>query len=202
MYNILAVTVDREYIKHDKFKGVSVIPFDEIQNHFPPSKCSMFVAIGYQEMNKLREEKYKAVQSLGYQSVSIISPKTNLPNTVEIGENCFIMPPAIIHPEVTIGNNTFVWSGAMIGHHSSIGENCWLTSTANISGVVNVGKNCFFAVNSTVGHGVNIGDACFIGANALVTKSLENKKVVIVESSNIFRLDSDQFIRFSKFADI
>jgi len=201
-YNIVAFTVDLVYTKEDTFHGKPVIPFDDIQNNFSPEQNAMFVAIGYHDMNRLREQKYKAAKAMGYEIVSIISPKAKLPKTVRVGENCFIMPPALIHPNVVIGNNTFVWSGAMIGHHSRIGENCWLTSTANISGVVQVGNNCFFAVNSTIGHGINIGDECFIGANALVTKSLESKKVVIVESSKIFRLNSKQFLRFSNFSDL
>lgn len=201
-HNVVAFTVDREFIKEDSFHGIPVIPFDDIQTRFSPEQYAMFVAIGYHDMNRLREQKYEAAKAMGYKFVSIISSKSNLPKTVKVGENCFIMPPAIIHPEVEIGNNTFVWSGAMIGHHSRIGKNCWLTSTANISGVVQVGNNCFFAVNSTVGHGVSIGDDCFIGANTLITKNLESKKVVIVESSKIFRLNSEEFLRFSKFSDL
>lgn len=201
-YNVIAFTVDKEFINDRPFHNLPVLPFSKIEQQYSPDSYSMFVAIGYHDMNRLREQKYKAAKAMGYEIVSIISPKANLPKTVKVGKNCFIMPPAIIHPEVEIGDNTFVWSGTMIGHHSRIGENCWLTSTANISGVVQVGNNCFFAVNSTVGHGISIGDECFIGANALVTKSLESKKVVIVESSKIFRLNSEQFLRFSKFSDL
>ena len=179
-----------------------MFPFDQIDKEFNPLENSMFIAIGYQDLNKLRESKYLAAKAKGFKIISIVSPKTNLPCTVKYGENCFIMPPALIHPEVIIGNNTFVWCGAMIGHHSIIGDNCWLTSCANISGIVSVGKNCFFAVNSTISHGISLGNECFIGANSLVTKNLEDKKVVIEESSKVFRLESDQFLRFAKFSDI
>jgi sugar O-acyltransferase (sialic acid O-acetyltransferase NeuD family) len=201
-YNIVSFTVDQEFIDEKVFHGLPVIPFNKIKEHYSPDKFSMFIAIGYQDLNRLRESKYLAAKKLGYEIVSIISPESKLPSTVEYGENCFIMPPSIIHPEVKIGNNTFVWSGAMIGHHSAIGNNCWVTSCANISGVVKTGNNCFFAVNSTVGHGVNIGNECFLGANTLVTKNVADKKVVIDESSKIFRLESDQFLRFSKFSDL
>jgi sugar O-acyltransferase (sialic acid O-acetyltransferase NeuD family) len=201
-FNVVAFTADKEYILENKFHNLPVIPFDKIENHYKPGKYSMFIAIGYQDLNKLRETKYLAAKTLGYEIISIVSPETKLPSTVKYGENCFIMPPSIIHPEVTIGNNTFVWSGAMIGHHTIVGDNCWLTSCTNISGVVKVGKNCFFAVNSSVGHGVTIGDRCFLGANTLVTKNLADNKVVIEESSKLFRLEIDQFLRFSKFSDL
>jgi len=201
-FNVVAFTVDREYTGDKKFRDLPVIPFDEIKESYNPGEYSMFIAIGYQDLNRLRESKYLAAKKMGYEIVSIVSPISKLPSSVKYGENCFIMPPTLIHPEVTIGNNTFVWNGAMIGHHSTIGDNCWITSCTNISGVVKTGNNCFFAVNSTVGHGVNIGNNCFLGANTLVTKNLADKKVVIEESSKVFRLESDQFLRFSKFTDL
>ncbi|MCU0473979.1 MAG: acetyltransferase [Bacteroidales bacterium] len=201
-YNVVSFTVDRKFIGENRFHNLPVIPFEEIKDHYKPADYSIFIATGYQDLNRLREAKYLAAKELGYEIVSIVSPGSKIPSSVKHGENCFIMPPAIIHPAVEIGNNTFVWSGAMIGHHSRIGNNCWLTSCTNISGVVKVGNNCFFAVNSTVGHGVNIGNECFLGANTLVTKNLADKKVVIEESSKVFRLESEQFLRFSKFTDL
>ena len=200
-FNIVAFTVDRQYIDKNEFHNLPVIPFDALIENYNPEKFSMFIALGYQDLNGLRESKYLTAKIMGYEMVSIISPESKLPITVKYGENCFIMPPSIIHPEVEIGDNTFIWSGAMVGHHTIIGCNCWLTSCTNISGVVKVGNNCFFAVNSTVGHGVNIGNRCFLGANTLITKDLADKKVVIEEASKVFRLESDQFLRFSKFSD-
>lgn len=201
-YNVVAFTVDKDYVGNGTFNGLPVIPFDEIDEKYPPENNSMFIALGYQDLNRLRQKKYEEAKSKGYKLVSIIPQKTHIPTNVKIGENCFIMPPAIIHPLVAIGNNTFVWSGAMIGHHTTIGEHCWLTSTANISGVVNIENNSFFAVNATVGHGVNIGEECFLGANALVTKNLKSKSVVIEESTKLFRLDSTSFLKFSSFSNL
>ena len=110
--------------------------------------------------------------------------------------------PAIIHPCVQLGNNVFVWSGAMVGHHSVIEDNCWLTSCCNISGNVRIGTNTFLAVNATVGHSVTIGKNCFLGANSLITKHLEDDKVVIAESSKPLRLSSAQFLRMSGFSSL
>ena len=201
-YNVVAFTTDREYIKEGSFNGLPVVSFDELEGLYKPEDYDMFVAIGYQDLNRLRERKYNEAKSKGYKLVNIISPNANLPENVKIGDNCFIMPPSLIHPNVEIGNNTFVWSGAMIGHHSVIGNHCWFTSSCNISGVVKTGSNCFFAVNATVGHAVVIGNDCFIGANALITKSIGDKKVVIEESTKEFRLNSDQFLRFSNFSNL
>jgi UDP-3-O-[3-hydroxymyristoyl] glucosamine N-acyltransferase len=90
----------------------------------------------------------------------------------------------------------------MVAHHSIIDDNCWLTSCCNISGNVHIGANTFVAVNATVGHSVIVGKNCFLGANSLLTKNLENDKVIISESSKPIRLTSSQFLRISSFSNL
>lgn len=201
-YNVVAFTIDEEHKKADTFLGLPVISFKEIEKKFSPDEFEMFIAVGYHDLNKLRETKYNEALAKGFNLVSIISPKAALPENVKTGRNCFIMPPAIIHPCVEIGNNVFVWSGAMVGHHSVIQDHCWLTSGCNVSGNVNVGKSTFIAVNATIAHGVKIGEKCFLGANSLLTKSIDDKVVIIQESTKPFRLNSEQFLRFSNFSNI
>lgn len=201
-YEIAAYTVDKAHLNQDVFLGKPVYAFDEIERHCPYNTYDMFVAVGYHDMNKLRESKYSEARAKGYALVSIVSPNAHVPGNVIFKDNCFIMPPAIIHPCVTLGANTFVWSGALVGHHSVIDDHCWLTSNANIGGNVKMGKNCFVAINATVAHSVIIGHHCFLGANTLLTKNLEDQKVVIAESSKPIKLNSEQFLKFSSFSSL
>jgi sugar O-acyltransferase (sialic acid O-acetyltransferase NeuD family) len=201
-FNVVAFVIDEKYKTVDAFHDLPVLAFETIEKTYPPSKYDMFVAVGYHDLNKVRETKCKEAIAKGYQLVSVVSPKCNLPVDVKYGYNCFIMPPAIIHPYVEIENNVFIWSGAMVGHHSKIKSNTWLTSCCNVSGNVAVGENTFIAVNATVGHGVIIGERCFLGANTLLTKNLEEKSVLIAESSKKIRLNSEQFLRVSNFNSI
>ncbi len=201
-YNVVAFCVDEQYKTWAKFQGLPVISFESIEENYPASDYDMFVAVGYHDLNRLRELKCNEAIAKGYTLISVVSPLTSLPGNVSVGYNCFIMPPSIIHPIVRLGNNVFVWSGTMIGHHSVIEDNCWLTSACNISGNVHLGANTFMAVNATIGHSVTIGKNCFIGANALLTKNLEEDKVVIVESTKAIRLTSKQFLKISNFSSL
>jgi sugar O-acyltransferase (sialic acid O-acetyltransferase NeuD family) len=201
-YAVAAFAVDIEHKQTETFLGKPVIAFEGIKEHYPPAQYDLFVAVGYQDLNQLRETKCAAAKGLGYKLASVISPNANLPTNVVHGDNCFIMPPAIIHPCVKLGNNVFVWSGALIGHHSVIEDNCWFTSNCNIGGNVTMGRNCFVAMNATVSHSVNIGSQCFLGANTLMTKNLENNSMMIEESTKKFRLSSQQFLKFSNFSSL
>lgn len=201
-FDVAAFCVNKQYLNTEDFQKLPVVSFETIESTHPPDKYDMFIAVGYHDLNKLREDKCKEAIGKGYQLVSVVSPLTNLPSNVEYGWNCFIMPPAIVHPCVQIKNNVFIWSGAMVGHHSVIEDNCWLTSCCNISGNVQMGANTFVAVNATVGHSAIIGKNCFLGANTLVTKNLEDGKVVIAESQKPLRLTSSQFLKLSNFSNL
>ena len=75
-YEVAGFTVDQDYICTDTLLGLSVVPFEDIADVFPPSDYVMMIAIGYVGVNKLRAERYDQAKALGYQFVNFISPKT------------------------------------------------------------------------------------------------------------------------------
>ena len=97
-YNVVAFCVDEQYKTGEKFQGLPVVPFESIEKNYPPADYDMFVAIGYHDLNRLRELKCNEAIGKGYTLISVVSPLTSLPSNVTFGYNCFIMPPAIIHP--------------------------------------------------------------------------------------------------------
>ncbi len=201
-FEVAAFCVDTAFLTGTEFLGKPVHPFETIESTCPPSAYDMFVALGYHQMNELRKSKYEAAKAKGFHLVSIASPESTLPANLALGDNCFIMPPALIHPCVKLGNNVFVWSGALVGHHSTIGDHCWLTSSCNIGGNVSIGERTFIAMGATISHSIEIGAACFLGANTLVIKKMENEQVVIAESSKPIKLNSKQFLKFSSFSNL
>jgi acetyltransferase-like isoleucine patch superfamily enzyme len=201
-FQVDAFVVDQAYVGAGEWKGKTVYALENLHEHIRPETHDAFVAIGYHNMNQVRAQKVEALQNLGFTLVSILPASANAPKDLKIGFNCFIMPPAILHPCVTIGNDVFIWSGAMVAHHSSIQDHCWITSSANIGGNCQIGEHSFLALNTTVSHGITIGKKCFLGANTLVTKNMEDGQVVIAESAKPIRLNSTQFLKFSSFSNL
>jgi sugar O-acyltransferase (sialic acid O-acetyltransferase NeuD family) len=172
-YEPVAFTVDDEFITTETFQGLPVIPFNEVQQHFPPDKHEIFVALGYKTMNELRARKVSESKKKGYKLASYVSSKAILWEDFSCGENCLILELNNIQPFVKIGNNVTLWSGNHIGHHSVIGDNTFLTTHVVISGRVTVGRNCFFGVNATVRDKISIADVCLIAAGSLVINSTQ-----------------------------
>ena len=193
-FNVVGFTVTSDYLEADSFKGLPVVPFEEITERYPPSRFLIFIAMGYAGLNHYRAQIYTQAKSLGYSFASYTHPRSGIPKDMPVGDNCFIMNDVHIHPFVTLGDNNFVWSGVIICHHTVIGSHCWFTSGTNIAGNNVIGSFCFFAINSTLTDGLEIGDRCLLGANTLVSSNLEAGSVVIAAPEKKYPLTSKEFL--------
>jgi len=173
-HDVKAFAVDREYLNETTFFGLPVVPFDEVEQHYPPSSTKMLIAIGYSGMNSLRREKYDAAKAKGYELITYVNSGTSLRTKPKIGDNCFILEDITIQPFVEIGNNVTIWSGNHLGHHCRIKDNVFITSHVVISGGTEIGENCFLGVNSTFRDHIKVGARCLVGAGALILQDCED----------------------------
>jgi sugar O-acyltransferase (sialic acid O-acetyltransferase NeuD family) len=191
-YEVCAFTVDESYLKTNVYLGLPAVPFDKIIELYPPDQYDIFVAMGYNKMNKVREKKYKEVKAKGYFLPNYISPRCNFLTQEPIGDNNFIMEDNTIQPFVTIGSNNVFWSGNHIGHETRIGDHCFITSHVVISGFVKVMDNCFFGVNATIRDAVTIERESLIAAGAIIMKSTEAGGVYVPARSVKLEKTSDE----------
>lgn len=196
-HNVVAFTADRNTMSDVTLFDIPVIPFDEIQHHFPPEDHHMLIALGYQKMNKLREEKYEEAKIKGYKFINYIHPSVEWHDTNEIGENNIVLDHVSIQPFVKIGNNNFIWSSAVIAHDCTIEDNCWITSGVTIAGSTVIKSYVFLGVNATIGHRVTIERENFIGAHTLISKNTKEKEVYVSRDGEKFKLDSERFLQFT-----
>ncbi len=178
-YEVVAFTVDDEYVLSDNYEGLPLIPFSKIAESYPPNQYEMHVALSYMKLNKLREEKYFQAKKEGYELASYVSSKSTTWPDISIGDNCFLLEDQTIQPTVSIGNNVMLWSGNHIGHGTQIGDHTYLASHVVISGNCTVGERCFFGVNATFKDFLKIGDDVFVAMDASVTKDLPSGSVIL-----------------------
>lgn len=197
-HEIVAFTVDRAYLTVPEKLGLPVVPFDEVQDKYSPSDYKMFVAVGYQDLNKFRARKYEEAKTRGYELISYVSSRASNFGGVEIGDNCFVLEFVTIQPCSKIGNDVFLWSGNHVGHHATVGDHCYIAGKVVISGNTKIEPYCFIGVSATLGHEITIGAESFIGARSLITKNVEPKSVYITPDTPKFRLDSATFLRITK----
>lgn len=191
-FEVVAFTVNREYLKEESFEGKPVVAFEDIESIYPTTEFGMFIALSYSKMNKIRESKYHEAKAKGYSLVSYISTRCSYMSQYPCGDNCFIFEDNTIQPFVKIGSNVTLWSGNHIGHHSLIHDHNFISSHVVISGHCEVKSNCFLGVNSTIHNNVVIESENLIGAGAIITKKTEIKGVYLPAQSIKFAKNSDE----------
>ena len=191
-YEVSGFTMDKEYIKENKFESLPIISFDNIQQIFPQNEYKLFIPISYNQVNKLREKKFKEAKDKGYDFISYIHPKATISSNAKIGKNCFIFEDNTIQPYVTIEDNCILWSGNHIGHHSIIRANCFITSHVVVSGGCEIGENTFIGVNATLRNHIKIGKSNVIGASSLILNNTEDNKVFMETGTEASKVPSNK----------
>jgi sugar O-acyltransferase (sialic acid O-acetyltransferase NeuD family) len=195
-FDVVAITVDREWMDAERVIDLPRVPFDEVAQHYPPETHDMFVALGYRGMNTLREARYTAAKAMGYELISHVSPRASVWPDLQIGDNCLVLDEVMVHPFVRIGCDTIIWSGSHVGHGSTIGDHCFIASRTAISGSVTVGDHCFLGTNSTVRDGLTIAPMTLVGAGAIVSTDTGEGQILAPSPTRILPGRSDRLPRF------
>jgi len=191
-YEVVAFTTHKQFITDKELFHLPVIPFENIESQFNSKDFSMFIAIAYSKMNKVRADLCEQAKQKGYELISYVSSKATTWADLSIGENCFIFENNVIQPFVKIGNNVIIWSGNHIGHHSTIHDHCFISSHVVIAGNVTIDPYCFLGINSTIRDGIKIARECLIGAGALILKDTQEKGVYTTDSAKRLSIESDK----------
>ena len=197
-HEVAAFTADGAHISRSELLGLPVVPFEEVANRYPPGDFRMFVALGYQDLNRLRAGKRREAREKGYALISYISSRAANLGNVPIGENCLVLENTTLQPWVCIGDNVTLWCNNLIGHHAVVEDHCYVAGHVVVSGCSRIEPYCFLGVNATVGHQVTVGRESLIGAGALITKDVAPRSVHIVEATPRFRLDSRAFMKLTR----
>jgi len=187
--DVVAFTVDDEFVDKDSFQGLPLVPFSEVTKLYPPDKYNMHVALSYTKLNQLRKDKYEQAKLAGYTLASYVCSKSVTWQDLVIGDNCFILENQTIQPSVRIGSNVMIWSGNHLGHGSEIGDHTYIASHVVISGHCKIGECNFLGVNSTLRDFCNIGDSCFIAMGASVGRDMPNGSVALASQADVFTED-------------
>ncbi|MGZ3688934.1 MAG: acetyltransferase [Bdellovibrionota bacterium] len=195
-HEVVAFTVDRQFMSGDTFEGLPVVAFEEVEKRFPPSQYQMFLPMTHRKMGKLRAEKYLEAKKKGYKLISYISSKATVFPGAEIGENCFILEDNTIQPFTRIGNNVVLWSGNHIGHHGEIRDHVFFTSHVVMSGHVVIEEFAFFGVNATIRDAIKIAHHTLVGMGAVISKNTEAYGVYLAPKCTKWDKRSDELEDF------
>jgi len=169
-HEVIGFTVNAPYCTEERFHGLPLVPFEDLERVFPPEKAALLIPLGGRDMNGLRRDRYFEAKTRGYDFISYVSARASVWPDLQLGENCMIFDGAVVQPFARIGNNCMIRSGACISHHAVVEDHCFAAVHAVVGGGVTIGERCFLGLNATIRDGVQIAPRCFIAAGAVVTQ--------------------------------
>jgi sugar O-acyltransferase (sialic acid O-acetyltransferase NeuD family) len=195
-YQVAGFSVDREYLKENRFCDLPVVPFEELESFYPPVEYKLLVAVLAHRVNKTRTEKYLQAKARGYQFITYISPKASIPSDLVIGENCFIGDFVVCRSSVVIGDNVIVMGGALLGLETVLKDHCYIAARANLLGLNTVEPYAMVGANATVLDGVTVARESVVGAGTVIHEDTQEKGVYRAASPVLLPLPSDKLGRF------
>lgn len=175
---LVGFTVEKEYLTEKIFEGFNVVPFDKIEDEYDPRDYEILIAIGYSNMNSIREKIYYKIKEKGYDVASYYH-SSSINQAHKIGEGNIILEGNVIQPFVEIGNCNLIWYNTSIAHDVSIGNFNTFAGSSSLSGFVQIGNNCFIGNNSTIKDKIDIADYTLVGAGSYISKSTNPYDVIV-----------------------
>ena len=176
---IAAYTVDGDYIGEDSmYKGKPVVPFEKVEELYPPEQYGIYICVGYNNMNQVRERVFVQAKEKGYHILSYVHPTATV-LTDDFGEGNIIMERALIGAFVKVGSGNVFWPDTHVAHHTVIGDFNFFTISSAVAGNIIIGNNCFFGNNCTIRDGIAIANYTLVGAGCYLSESTEPYSVYV-----------------------
>ncbi|MCM1157258.1 MAG: acetyltransferase [Bacteroidales bacterium] len=180
---VLAFTVSREYIKEKEFCGLPVVPFEQIEELYPPEQVEILLAIGNSKMNEIRKKMYGECKEKGYTVASYIHSSCSI-HTKDIGEGNILLENCLLYPYSKLGNGNLLWDHVLISHDCVVGDFNTFSSYADLCGYVKIGNNGYFGKHCILNDFMEIADYTLIGA-AAYAKGKTNPYDVVVPARSV-----------------
>ncbi len=169
---VAGFTVDAKHVRADRYVGLPLVPYEDLERSYPPDSFDVFVAIGYSKLNAVRAERCTQARTQGYRLASCVSKRASVWPDLELGGNCLVMEGNVIQPFAVLGEGVIMSCGNVVSHHCRIGDYCYFGAGATVSGGVTIGERSFIGSNATIREHLSLGRNCIVGAGALILKDV------------------------------
>lgn len=129
-------------------------------------------------MPAVREKLVKLYSSLGYKFATIISPEAKISRFSTIGEGTVVQAGVNVAANTKIGKFVKLNTLCNIMHDNEIGDFVTVSPNAVTLGYVKIESRAFLGANCTILPYLKVGEGATVGAAAVVTKDVQQGKVV------------------------
>lgn len=166
-YSIVGIIDQKEFIGQ-KVLGYEIIGCDDdLEDLFQQFKFAV-ITVGQITSPDLRIKLFNQLQSIGFKTPSIISPRAYVSKHANIGIGTVVMHNALLNANVVVGKNCIINTKSLIEHDSIIEDHCHISTGAIINGGTVIGQGTFFGSNAVSRECTMIVERSFIKAGSVV----------------------------------
>jgi len=168
----LVFVVDQPEFLGEPVNGIPKILLEDVTND---GDAAFTVALGDPTARRVATKKMLAA---GLAPMSLIHPRVERSEWLEIGDGPVVCAGSILTTNITIGDYVQINLDCTIGHDVLIGDFVTLSPGAHVSGNVTIEPGAFIGTGATIINGVAgsplvVGSESVVAAGACVTKSVE-----------------------------
>lgn len=194
-YEVVGTTVDDDYVAQGTVTDLPCVGLSQLAQAFPPDSCKVMMAVGYNDLNRVRESLFARIKAIGYSIETYVHPDARIYSNLPLGEGAVVLGGTVVEPHARVGANTMIWCNVTLAHHSTVGDNCWVASGTVVAGKASIAQNSFVGVNATIVNEVCVGSYNVIGASSLISKNTKTSSVHLARSAEPFRFSSDDYVK-------
>ncbi|MCH7565552.1 MAG: hypothetical protein IH968_17200 [Gemmatimonadetes bacterium] len=127
--------------------------------------------------NNLREQRFYALQNMGFEMVNVIHRTALIASDVLLKSGTIIAEGCILSAGVSVGNNVVFEAGAVISVNVDVGENVYVGPGVCVAGACTLKRNCRIEAGASVAPSVVVGKNAVAAPGAAVLQDLPDLPV-------------------------
>lgn len=178
-YQVVCFIDDNESTHGKVLNDIKIIGLKEAAERF----AGAFVVSGIGSPTA-RQRLMEKAASIGFNFATIIHPRVERSQWIEIGEGTVICAGNILTTNIKLGRHVQINLDCTVGHDVVMDDYTTLAPGVHVSGWVHFGKRVYVGtgavfINGTSEAPLTIGDDAVVGAGAVVTKSVTGGITVV-----------------------
>jgi sugar O-acyltransferase (sialic acid O-acetyltransferase NeuD family) len=179
MYQVVCFIDDDQATWGSVLNAIPVMNLEAAHQRFP--RASVVCGVG---TPKTRQHLMKKAGVAGFGYETIIHPRVERSQWIEIGPGTVICAGNILTTNITLGKQVQINLDCTIGHDVIMGDYTTLAPGVHVSGCVHFGQRVYVGTGAVIINGTQedpivIGSDVIIGAGACVTKSVPDGLTVV-----------------------
>ena len=167
--------------------GYDVLGGDDNLAELYKKHPNALITVGQIQNADLRVKLFQHLQSLGFELVTIISPRAYVSKNSSLGIGTIVMHDALVNTGAKIGNNCILNTKSLVEHDAIVEDHCHISTSSVVNGGTIIREKTFIGSNTITKEYITVGKTSVIGGGLRVVSDVQentlmkNNEHIIVE---------------------